>query len=213
MTPSKALEKSKIVKPVAVAVEGLDYLYTLLGQIKDDPNLQDVQLWDFQGADDGDLERWLELFATLDGFEDRIRAIGIIRDAEQRAADTLRSTARALKRIGLPAPARAMQPTATKPSVGVLIMPHDSESGCLEHAILEASERDVPLDCAESYLECVGASGTNENWNAKVKVHALIAAGKNPAWTLSQSLAAGLWDFAHPSLRIMTDFMRLLCRV
>lgn len=210
MMPGTPLEKSRIVKPIAVAVEGLDYFYTLLTQIKDDPNLQDVQLWDFQKADDGSLQRWLELFTTLDGFEDRIRALGIIRDAEDSAEDTLRSTASSLARIGLAAPARAMQLTATKPSVGVLIMPHNSASGCLEHAILEGRQPDLPLNCAEEYLKCVEGGRKNENWKAKVKVHALIAAGNNPAWTLSQSVAGGLWDFGHPSLKIMIDFMHLL---
>jgi hypothetical protein len=67
------------------------------------------------------------------------------------------------------------------------------------------------VDCAEKYLECIGATERNENWKAKVKVHSLIAASRNPAWTLSESAKGGLWDFAHPSLVVMKDFMRLLC--
>jgi hypothetical protein len=77
--------------------------------------------------------------------------------------------------------------------------------------MIEARQADVPLHCAEQYLHCIGVGAKNENWKAKVKVHALIAAGKNPAWTLSQSVATGLWDFTHPSLRIMKDLMHLLC--
>lgn len=103
-----------------------------------------------------------------------------------------------------------MEVTATAPSVGFLIMPHDGDSGCLEHAMLRAGRSGPRLECAEKYLQCVGESGRNENWKAKLKVHTLIAAGKNPAWTLGESVKAGLWDFTHPSLRVMTDFMRLL---
>jgi hypothetical protein len=77
--------------------------------------------------------------------------------------------------------------------------------------MMEARQPDLPLHCAEEYVRCVGVGVRNENWQAKVKVHALIAASKNPAWTLSESVVGGLWDFTHPSLRIMKDFMRLLC--
>jgi hypothetical protein len=211
MSVGTTLEKSRIVKPVAVAVEGLDYIYTLLSQIKNDSQLPDIQLWDFKGADNGNLGRWLSLFTTLDGYEDKIRAIGVIQDAEEDADRTFRSTAQALANVGLAPPTRQMELTATRPAVGILVMPHNSPSGCLEHAVIEARQPDSPLHCAEEYLRCVGVGARNENWQAKVKVHALIAASKNPAWTLSESVAGGLWDFTHPSLRIMKDFMRLLC--
>ncbi len=211
MNPGMAFETKRIVTPVAVAVEGLDYCYALLSQIKDDPELQDVQLWNYKGDDAGSLKRWLKLFRTLEGFEERIRAIGIIRDAEEDAEKTVLRTIRALTNTGFTAPNKPMEVTATTPSVGFLIMPHDGDSGCLEHAMLEARGSDPRLECVEKYLECVGESGRNENWKAKLKVHALIAAGKNPAWTLGQSVAAGVWDFRHPSLKIMKDFMHVLC--
>jgi hypothetical protein len=211
MTPYTMPEKSRIVKPVAVAVEGLDYYYTLLGQLKDDPQFQDVQLWDFKGADSGNLGRWLKLFISLDGYGDKIRAIGVIQDAEDDAERTFRSIAEALTNVGLAPPTRPMEVTTSSPTIGILVMPHDSPSGCLEHAMIDARRPDMPLHCAEQYLHCVQVGARNENWQAKLKVHALIAAGQNPAWTLSQSVAGGLWDFTRPSLRIMRDFMRLLC--
>lgn len=213
MNRGMALERSRIVTPVAVAVEGKDYLYTLLGQVKDDPELQDVQLWDFQRDETGGLERWLELFTTLDGFEERTRAIGVIRDAEDDAESMIRRTTRAFANIGLTAPEEPMRLAGSKPSVGFLVMPHNTRSGCLEHAMLEAAPTDLPTACAEAYLACVDRGERNENWRAKVKVHALIAAGSNPAWTLSQSVTGGLWDFTRPSLKIMRDFMHLLCQV
>lgn len=212
MKTGTALEKSRIVKPVAVAVEGRDYLYTLLNQIKDDPYLQDVQLWDFKEANNGDFGRWLKLFTTLDGFGDKIRAIGVIQDAEENAASSFQCTAQALRNVGLVPPAQPAETTTGKPAIGILVMPQNSPSGCLEHAMLEARRPDVPLQCAEQYLQCVGVGTKGENWQAKVKVHALIAASDNPAWTLSESIAAGVWDFAKPSLGIMKEFISLLCQ-
>ncbi len=210
MSAIPGLERSRIVKPVAVAVEGGDYLYMLLGQIKNDPDLQDVQLWDFKGREGGDLLRWLRLFTTLDGYRQTIRALGIIRDAEADARRCFQSTCQAFRGAGLEPPQHPMEVGTARPAVGVLLMPHGKPSGCLEHAMLEAAGPGVPLHCAEDYLQCVGADAANDNWNAKVKVHALIAAAKNPAWTLSESALGGMWDFGHPSLAVMKAFMRRL---
>jgi hypothetical protein len=211
MKTGSTSEKARIVKSVAVAVEGLDYFHTLLSQIKDDPRLQEVQLWNFKEAPHGDLRRWLKVFTTLDGFRDKVRAIGVIQDAEKDAACSFQGAAQALTDTGFTRPTESMKVTTGNPTVGVLIVPHNTPSGCLEHAMLEARRPDLPLNCAEEYLRCVGSGKDNDNWRAKVKVHALIAAGANPAWTLSQSVAGGMWDTASPSLQIMIDFMRLLC--
>ena len=65
MTVEMPSRKKGIEKPVAIAVEGKDYFYTLLNQIKDAPDLQDVQLWDFMELGRGKLNRWLSVFKTL----------------------------------------------------------------------------------------------------------------------------------------------------
>ncbi len=43
-----------------------------------------------------------------------------------------------------------------------------------------------------------------------MRVHALIATGRNPAWTLNESVRAGLWDPEHAALSVMVDFIRKL---
>lgn len=203
--------KTGIRRPVNVAVEGLDYLHTLREQIKDDPELEDVWLWDFTGGDGGTLARWLRLFKTLEGFAETVRAIGIVRDAEDNAAAMTQSVVSALKNSGFGAPAAPLQISSSQPAVGFLLMPHERESGCLEHAILEAASDRLPLQCAEEFLKCVDDGERNENWRAKVRIHALIAASNKPARTLGQSAKAGLWNFGYPSLSVMRTFLKRLC--
>jgi hypothetical protein len=214
MTVDVPSRKRSIEQPVAIAVEGLDYFYTLLSQIKDAPDLQDVQLWDFMELGKGKLSRWLSLFKTMEGFEDRIRAIGVIRDAEDDAAGMAESIKSALGNNGFSIPDEPMSVTSGRPAVGFLLIPHGADSGCLEHAILQAASPDLPMQCVEQYLDCVenGSRNPNSNWRAKLKVHALIAAGTNPAWTLGQSVGAGLWDMKHVAVRVMVDFIRKLSR-
>jgi hypothetical protein len=196
---------------VNVAVEGQDYFHVILEQIKNDPELQEIQLWDFTGDDTGSLPRWLRLFKTLEGFSEKVRAIGIIRDAEDDAVAMTQSVATALRNNGFDAPSAPLRISSSKPAVGFLLLPHGRNSGCLEHAILEAAGAQLPLRCAEEFLECVDDGQRNENWRAKVKVHALIAATKNPACTLGQSAKAALWDFHHPSLSVIKGFLKGLC--
>ena len=212
MTSNVPSRKSSIEKPVAIAVEGLDYLYTLLSQIKDDPDLQDVQLWDFERSGSCDPSDWLKMFKTLEGFDDRVRAVGIIRDSEGSAANMADSIRFAFERHGLSVPKESMDVIPGKPAVGFLLMPHGKDSGCLENAILEAASPDLPMQCVKEYLDCVenGKKSPNPNWRAKMKVHALIAAGKKPARTLGESVRAGLWDMKHPAMRVMIDFIRKL---
>ena len=107
-----------------------------------------------------------------------------------------------------------MSVTPGKPAVGFLLIPHGEDSGCLDHAVLQAVTPGLPVQCVEEYLKCVenGNTHPNPNWRAKLKVHALIATGKNPAWTLGQSVSAGLWNMEHTALRVMIDFIRKLSR-
>ena len=200
MTVEMPSRKKSIEKPVAIVVEGKDYLYTLLNQIKDVPDLQDVQLWDFMELGKGKLNRWLSVFKTLEGFEDRIRAIGVIRDAEDNAAGMADSIKSAFGNNGFPVPDGPMVVTSGKPAVGFLLIPHGADSGCLEHAVLQAASSDLPMQCVEEYLDCVenGSRNPNPNWRAKMKVHALIAAGKNPARTFSESVRPGSGTWSMP---------------
>lgn len=211
MSPSGQPHKMSILRPVNVAVEGQDYFHTLLEQIKDDPEFQDIQLWNFAGDDSGNLARWLDLFRTLEGFAEKVRAIAIIRDAEDNAAAMTRRVVGALKDNGFDAPDDPLCISSSRPAVGFLLLSHERDSGCLEHAMLEAASSHLPLQCAEDFLKCVDDGQRNENWRAKVKVHALIAASKNPAFTLGQSAKAGLWNFDHPSLSVVRDFLKRLC--
>ena len=49
-----------------------------------------------------------------------------------------------------------------------------------------------------------------DNWKAKAMVHALIAVSEKPELTLGESGAARLWDVAHPSLKVVGDFLNML---
>jgi hypothetical protein len=197
-----------IAKPIAVAVEGLDYFYTLLNQISDPPEFSDVQLWDFCEGGQG-FREWLNSFKTLRNF-DTVRSLGVIRDAENDAGATTQHLKQCFERCGFSVPKESNVLSSGNPSTAFLVMPYREPSGCLEHAMITAALPHVPMQCADEFLRCVDDSSRNDNWRAKVRVHSLIAASTNPAATLGQSTKFSMWDFEHRALSVMIDFIRML---
>lgn len=203
-----APEREVIRKPVAVAVEGLDYFHTLRSRISDLPEFDDVQLWDFCKGGQA-FREWLNSFKTLANFSS-IRSLGVIRDAEDDAGVTSRNLQQSFQHCGLNTADKPNVLCAGSPKTGFLLMPHDESAGCLEHAMIKADLPEIPMKCADEFLRCVDDKRRNENWRAKVRVHSLIAASTNPAATLGQSVKFSMWNFEHNALAVMTDFIRML---
>jgi hypothetical protein len=196
--------------PVVIAIEGLDYLHVILSQIRERREYDGVLLWDFKEAY---FEDDFALLIKERHFEEIVRGLGIIRDAEESRHNQESSIRNVLLKHKLAVPNRPFEIADGRPSTSYLIMPHDSESGCLEHACLQACALpDEQIACATSYFDCLrvhrGRTIT-PNLQAKTMVHALIASHhSSPAMTLGQSAAAGIWNFEHPSLKIMLDFIQ-----
>lgn len=200
-----------ITKPILVAVEGKDYLYSLLSSpiVLDAQFQQSVLLWDFK---EGGLNLGQFLGAVrLQRNFNQVLKFGLIFDAEFSAAGEITSARAHLTNNGFVSPAAPKALVAGAPAVSFLVMPDAAASGCLEHAFLAACAKPHLRPCADAFLTCVGGAALNANWQAKLLVHSIISgSGGNPAMTLGESVAAGLWDFTNPALGVMIDFIRSL---
>jgi hypothetical protein len=200
-----------ITKSTLIAVEGLDYLHLLLrSPIVNEPQFnQSVLLWDFKEGG-VTLGQFLGVVRSQRNFG-MIKKLGLIFDAEFSAATAAQSVRGHLQNQGFVVPAQSNLIAAGQPAVAYLVMPDGKNTGCLEHACLEACAKPNLVPCADAFLQCVGGQGLNQNWQAKLRVHSIIAGSVgNPAMTLGESGAAGIWDFAHPALASMLDFIRAL---
>jgi hypothetical protein len=200
-----------ITKSTLIAVEGLDYLHLLLRSpvVGEPPFQKSVLLWDFKEGG-VTLGQFLHAVRSQRNFG-MIQKLGLIFDAEANAQGAEQSVQAHLQNCGYVVPTRPKQMQVGQPSVAYLIMPDGSPSGCLEHACLQACSKPSLLPCADAFLQCVGGNALNANWQAKLRVHSIIAgSGGNPAMTLGESGASGLWDFANPAIAVMLDFIRTL---
>jgi hypothetical protein len=197
-------------------VEGINPYYFILRMFGGAIERNRIYLFDGEGRDN--LDRALSLIIDTDGFNENIRTVGLLYDAEADAQQTAHRIREALRRVGLPVPQQPLVPA--RPSAGdasgiataYLILPHGRESGCFEHALLPGYRNSPRVDgapateaCVDAALKCAGrperiTESGRDNWVAKAKVHTLIALSERPEATLAESGLCGVWDVSHPSI-------------
>lgn len=108
------------------------------------------------------LEAWLQLFTQKAVFKERVRRLGIVRDAERSsAAGAFRSVQVALGKSQLPVPERMQELSGGPLAVGVFILPNCRDPGMIEDLCLEAvseAEAKLPvglLPCVEDFFTCL----------------------------------------------------------
>ncbi len=138
-----------------------------------------------------------------------VTALGIARDADSNRQSAFESVVSQLQRVGLPTPTAPMLPVADAGrSVSVLIIPPDSDAGALEDLCLSALMEDNPLlICADQYLECAATAGIESRQRAKSRLHAYLAAGKEPGRRLGEAADAGVWDWSSPAFGQVAGFL------
>jgi len=207
-----------IDKPVAILVEGIDWFHFLREQITDGPKMkpefENVRLYDFKGVKQ--LGSFLETLRKHRDFE-HIQALGIMRDIEAETGNNSRRNVIATVRSVLngydfSAPKKPQEiDTSQSIAISYLLIPHDADMGCLEHAILNAVRDQDVLNCAQDFYDCIDPDKIrNDNARAKMIVRSIIATTHKDGYTLGQSVHANLWDLEHESVRVMLDFIRSL---
>lgn len=122
------------------------------------------------------LQTWLEIFTQKAAFKERVRRLGIIRDAESLdAGAAFQSVQSALRAVRLPVPARMPDLESGELSVGVFILPNCKEAGMLEGLCLqaasevEAAQSDAVLPCVDEFFGCLNKRGFVPRNPAKAK--------------------------------------------
>lgn len=211
----------KVTHTKVVLVEGkdevnfFDALLTHLG-------VSDVGVREVGGRD-----RFPEQFAAFrndPGFG-RVRALAIVRDADFDPAATLASVRDLLGRHSLPCPRESAAFAAEGGrSVGVYIMPGESEHGMLEDLCLKTVGDHPVFACVEQYMACLTAklkrhaSGESRERRehyypkneAKAKAHAFLAGMYEVVPSVGVAAQKGYWDLDHMALDGLKRFLSQL---
>lgn len=187
-------EFSSIEQSHLLLVEGIDdafFFEALITRL----NLCDIEIWPIGGV--RDFKKKLGILKKLSGFE-KIKSIGVIRDADENAAAAFDSVSQALRDNGLSAPDRYGHRSTETPLTSIMILPDGLESpGMLESLCLRAITDDPAMLCTEKYFECLHESRIyqREVDQDKAKVYVYLASKNKPDKRLGESAQAGYWPF------------------
>lgn len=157
--------------------------------------LTDLQILSFDGVDN--LRGYLKALPSVSGF-DRVRALGILGDAEDSAQARFQSVTSSLGAAGLPVPPRPLVPAPGSPRIVVLINPDEFSAGSLDDVCVESVRADPAMPCVDAYLECLRQAGIVGPQNrAKTRAHAFIASRDRPDVSLGVALQRGYFPLAH----------------
>ena len=119
--------------------------------------IQDVQIQNFGGVND--LTGFLQGLVAEDWFHQRVRSIGIVRDAERNAHSAFQSAQDSLRNAGLVVPAQPARRAGGSPSVSVFILPDNRNAGMLETLLCQTFQGEPIGDCVEDFLRCARSAG------------------------------------------------------
>ena len=172
--------------------------------------IEEIQIRNFGGV--SDLKRFLRAFVNLPGFQDLVRSVGIVRDAEESAAGAFQSVQSSLEIAGLSIPEHPETPSAGKPSVNVLILPGGGESGMLETLLCETFAGSPEADCINSFFDCLAENGVGDIRRPyKARAWAYLTTKPDPHHSVGYATTKGYWgNLDQPVFRIVRDFLTSL---
>jgi hypothetical protein len=168
-------------------------------------------LSDFQCVDIGgvaELPKRLKTIREVTGFEQNVKAMIVIRDADSSASGAADSIRGALRNAQFAVPEKPFDVKPGAPKTAFVIFPGLEadgtliEAGTLEDLCLATARDQAILGCAESFLACCEAAGkTITTKRHKMKLHAYLAGNPDTAgMKLGEAAHAKAWDWDHPRL-------------
>jgi len=119
------------------------------------------------------LQTYLEVFSQKPDFKNKVRSLGIVRDAEEGTAeDAFRSVSSALTDAHLEAPPALFSFSQGEIKTGIFILPDNNSSGMLENLVLDAATESDPagiLPCVDSFLACLERGNIDLRITAKIR--------------------------------------------
>ena len=204
--------KRRIRSDRLLLVEGRDEVNLfgeLLKHCLDVAGRQDIQIIDAGGR-----EKFGINIAAINAAPERcspLRALGVIRDADDSADSAFQSVCDALRNTGYVPPAAHGDVSGGMPAVGVFILPDGEGTGAIETLCRYSVARGAASGCVETYIDCLKEQGALQSRNEdKTFAHAWLAAGEDPVARVGEGARQGVWDFDSDAFADLSAFLRNL---
>ena len=184
----------RIEKPFLIFVEGKDDV-AVIELLVSHLNIADsVQVISADGKDK--LRKFIRTFVALEGFPERVQGVAIIRDADTDPGAARTSAEDSLNGIE---------------NARVYLLPDDSGPGILEDLCLQTLQDRPDLQCVDTFMECMGATGITLSNPPKFRMRALLTAlddGKtrDTFWAAEKRLLNPTHPAFHPLLNFLKSF-------
>lgn len=143
-----------------------------------------IEVRTFGDVGKDNLQTYLEIFTQKPAFKQHVKRLGIIRDAEKKAAaSALQSVQAALQGARIAPPSQMNKLEGSPLSIGIYILPNCRDVGMLEDLCLAAAsevEQGLPssvFECVDDFFACLKRQGRVPSNPAKARFAGFALAG------------------------------------
>ena len=140
-----------------------------------------------------------------------LRAIGVVRDADDSARSSFQSVCDGIRSVGYEPPGAHGEFSNAELPIGVFIVPDGSRGGAIETLCRESVREDSAANCVDEYLACLTRHAALRSRNEdKTFTHAYLAALEDPTARVGEGAQQRAWDFRSPAFADLSRFIRAL---
>jgi hypothetical protein len=142
--------------------------------------------------------------------QNRVEAVGIVRDADEDGSVALQSGRDALISNGFKAPDQNGGFAANGIKIGVLIVGPKNGKGMVEDLCLDSVSDRPEFPCVEDYFRCIAEKSARKNFSSKAKVRVWMASQVDHEFYVGKAAEKGYWPWESSSFDSMKQFLRQL---
>ena len=191
-----------------VFCEGWDDLAVITG-VAGSIGLTDLRVEPFLGK--GKLRSFLREVQTRPEFaQNKVAAVGIIRDADEDGDAAFQSVRDALLANGFKAPDQNGGFAVNGINIGVLIVGPKHGKGMVEDLCLSSVSNRPEFSCVEDYFRCIAEKSDRKNFSSKARIRVWMASQVDYDVRVGIAAEMGYWPWESPAFDSMKEFLRQL---
>ncbi len=160
-----------------------------------------IEIHDYGGIND--LQAYLMTLAAMAGFQEKVRSIGIVRDAEDSADNAKASVDGAIARASLPGSVRTSS----------FILPDNVSPGNIETLCLRSVSGSPVISCLHDFISCTTTAGVvwaTAHARHKADVQIFAATLESPRAYAGLAAYEGAWPWDSTAFADLFSFLQSL---